>query len=66
MPKVAKQRIYKITRKNLNDDKNNFVVRWKNLSKEEIKQLRIELQDIVDHFFDRQEQQESQDHRSEY
>ena len=66
MPKVAKPRIYKVTRKNIADDKNNFLVRWKNLSKEEIKQLRVELQDVVDHFFDRQEPQESHDHRSEY
>ena len=57
MPKVAKPRIYKVTRKNIADDKNNFLVRWKNLSKEEIKQLRVELQDIVDHFFDRQVQE---------
>ena len=61
MPKVAKSKIYKVTRKNISDDKNNFVVRWKTLSKEEIKQLRVELQDVVDHFFDRQERQERQE-----
>ena len=66
MPKQAKPKIYKVTRKNLNDDKNNFVVRFKNLSKEEIKQLRVELQDVVDHFFDRQELPESHGHQSEY
>ena len=33
------------------------------LDKEQIKQLRVELQDVVDHFFDSQEPQES---RSEY
>jgi len=64
MPKAAKPRIYKVTRKNIADDKNNFVVRWKNLSKEEVKQLRVELQDVVDHFFDKQEREERQD--SEY
>ena len=62
MPKVAKSKIYKVTRKNISDDKNNFVVRWKTLSKEEIKQLRVELQDVVDHFFDRQERQETETH----
>ena len=51
MPKAAKAKIYKVTRKNINDDKNNFVVRFKNLDKEQVKQLRVELQDIVDHFF---------------
>ena len=65
MPKAAKPRVYKVTRKNIADDKNNFVVRWKNLSKEEIKQLRVELQDVVEHFFDRQEQ-ERLEPRSEY
>ena len=64
MPKAAKPRVYKVTRKNIADDKNNFVVRWKNLNKEEVKQLRVELQDVVDHFFDRQEREERQD--SEY
>ena len=63
MPKNLKPKIYKVTCKNINDDKNNFVVRFKNLSKEEKKQLRVELQDIVDHFFDRAEQQET---RSQY
>ena len=63
MPKTAKPKIYKVTRKNINDDKNNFVVRFKNLDKEQIKQLRVELQDVGDHFFDSQEPQES---RSEY
>ena len=55
MPKPVKPKIYKVTRKNINEDKNNFVVRWKNLSKEEIKQLRIELDDVVAHFFVKQE-----------
>ena len=48
-----------MTRKNINDDKNNLVVRWKNLEKDDIKQLRTELQDVVDHFFDKQEQHET-------
>ena len=56
MPKAAKPKIYKVTRKNLNDDKNNFVVRFKNLDKEQIKQLRVELQDVVDHFFTNEEE----------
>ena len=56
MPKAAKPKIYKVTRKNLNDDKNNFVVRFKNLDKEQIKQLRVELQDVVDHFFTTEEE----------
>ena len=62
-PKAAKPKIYKVTRKNINDDKNNFVVRFKNLDKEQVKQLRVELQDVVDHFFETQEPHES---RSEY
>ena len=55
MPKQLKPKIFKVTRKNINDDKNNFVIRWKNLSKEEIKQLRIELDDVVAHYFVKQE-----------
>lgn len=55
MPKQLKPKIYKVTRKNINEDKNNFVIRWKNLSKEEIKQLRVELDDVVTHFFVKQE-----------
>lgn len=60
MPKVAKPKIYKVTRKNIADDKNNFVVRWKDLSKDEIKQLRVEIQDVLDHFFDKQDQTHSE------
>ena len=63
MPKTAKPKIFKVTRKNINDDKNNLVVRWKNLEKDDIKQLRTELQDVIDHFFDKQEQHET---RSQY
>ena len=63
MPKTAKPKIFKVTRKSINDDKNNLVVRWKNLEKDEIKQLRTELQDVIDHFFDKQEQHET---RSQY
>jgi ribosomal protein L10 len=55
MPKQLKPKIFKVTRKNINDDKNNFVIRWKNLSKEQIKQLRIELDDVVAHYFVKQE-----------
>ena len=64
MPKAAKPKIYKVTRKNINDDKNNFLVRFKNLDREQVKQLRVELQDVVDHFFRTEE--EPQESRSEY
>ena len=63
MPKSANPKIFKVVRKNIADDKNNLVIRFKNLEKDDIKQLRAELQDVVDHFFDKQEQHET---RSQY
>ena len=35
MPKTLKPKIFKVTCKTINDDKNNFVVRFKNLGKDE-------------------------------
>ena len=57
MPKAGKPKIFKVVRKNIAEDKNNLVIRWKNLEKDDIKQLRAELQDVVDHFFDKQTEQ---------
>ena len=59
MPKTAKPKIFKVVRKSIADDKNNLVIRWKNLEKDDIKQLRVELQDVVDHFFEKQEHHET-------
>ena len=55
MPKSSAPKIFKVKKKTIDEDKNNFVVRFKNLSKEQIKQLRVELDDVCRHFFDKAE-----------
>ena len=55
MPKAPVPKIYKVKKKTIDEYKENYVVKFKNLSKDQVKQLRIELDDVVSHFFDKQE-----------
>ena len=55
MPKAAVPKIYKVKKKVIDDCKENFVVKYKNLTKEQVKQLRVELDDVAAHFFDKAE-----------
>ena len=43
MPKQIKKKIFKVKRKEIDENKDNFVVRFKGLSKPEIKQLRTDI-----------------------
>ena len=43
MPKKVAKKIYKVRRKEIDDSKDNFVVKFKGLSKQEIKQLRTDI-----------------------
>ena len=58
MPKALAPKIYKVKKKTIDEYKENFVIKYKNLSKEKVKQLRVELDDVVTHFFDKAEIQE--------
>ena len=47
MPKKIAKKIYKVKRKEIDDSKDNFVVKFKGLSKQEIKQLRTDIDDFL-------------------
>ena len=55
MPKSVAPKIYKVKKKVIDDHKDNFVIKFKNLTREQAKQLRVELDDICSHFFDKPE-----------
>ena len=55
MPKAAAPKIYKVKKKVIDEHKDNYVVKFKNLSREQVKQLRVELDDVCAHFFDKPE-----------
>ena len=40
---MTKQKIFKVVRKTIGDDKDNFVIRWKNLDKKMIRGLKHDL-----------------------
>ena len=65
MPKVKKpiaKKIFKVKRKTLNDDKNNFVIRWKgDWDKQEIKDFRSDLDYYISRYLD--ERQEDEDEK---
>ena len=52
MPKVVKPKLYKFVRKEINDDKNNIVLRFKNLNTKQIKELKKSLNQFIVGFFD--------------
>ena len=51
MPKQIVKKIYKVKRKEL-DGKDNFVVKFKGLSKLEIKELRTDLDEFLQKYLD--------------
>lgn len=61
MPKAKVRKIFKVKKKTIKDDKNNFVVRFKNLSKGEEKDLRSDLDVFISGYFDyEKEEQQAQ------
>ena len=60
MPKAIAKKLYKVTRKEINDSKNNFVVKFKGLSKSEIKQLRTDLDNFLRDYLDKEEEKADQ------
>ena len=52
MPKPIKKKIYKVKRKEIDDSKENFVVKFKGLSKLEIKELRTDLDEFLQKYLD--------------
>ena len=61
MPKAKVRKIFKVKKKTIKDDKNNFVIRYKNLSKGEEKDLRSDLDVFISGYFDyEKEEQQAQ------
>ncbi len=58
MPKKQVRKIFKVKKKTINEDKNNFVIRFKNLSKGEQKDLRADLDIFVAGYFDYDDKEE--------
>ena len=60
MPKAKAKKLFKVKKKTIKDDKNNFVIRFKNLSKQEEKDLRSDLDVFISGYFDfeREDKQE--------
>ena len=53
MPKSLAPKIYKVKKKVIDEHKDNYVIKFKNLTREQVKQLRVELDDVCSHFFDK-------------
>ena len=52
MPKKVVKKIYKVKRKEIDDSKDNYVVKFKGLSKLEIKELRTDLDEFLQKYLD--------------
>lgn len=52
MPRKVAKKIYKVKRKEIDDSKDNFVVKFKGLSKAEIKELRSDLDEFLKHYLE--------------
>lgn len=52
MPKQIKKKIFKVKRKEIDENKDNFVVRFKGLTKPEIKALRTDLDEYLKHYLE--------------
>ena len=55
MVKKTDPKLYKFTRKTIDEDKNNLVLRFKNLSTKQIRELKSSLNDFIVGFFDKEE-----------
>ena len=62
MPRKIVKKIYKVKRKEIDDSKDNFVVKFKGLSKAEIKELRSDLDEFLKHYLEPRVEEE----KSEY
>ena len=60
MPKKQIRKIFKVKKKTIKEDKNNFVIRFKNLSKGEQKDLRADLDIFVAGYFDYDDKEEKE------
>ena len=60
MTKAIAKKLYKVTRKEINENKNNFVVKFKGLSKAEIKQLRTDLDVYLRDYLEKEEEKSDQ------
>ena len=61
MPRAVKKKIFKAKRKEIDGSKDQYIIRWKNLEKDEIKALRIALDECCSDFLE-----PARDTRSEY
>lgn len=57
-PKKQVRKLFKVKKKTIKDDKNNFVIRFKNLSSAEQKDLRADLDIFIASYFDFDQQAE--------
>ena len=54
MVKKSEPRLYKFTRKTIDEEKNNLVLRFKNLSGKQIRELKGALNDFIVGFFEKE------------
>ena len=57
MPKVPKKRIFKPKRVSINDCRDNLVIKLKNLSNAEVRQLRTDLIDFLEDYLQPEKQE---------
>ena len=57
MPKVPKKRIFKPKRVSINDCRDNLVIKFKNLSNAEVRQLRTDLIDFLEDYLQPEKQE---------
>ena len=62
MPKKTEPKVYKVKKSVLNEDPNNFVVRYKNLSKKQARDFKQDLNEFCQAYF----QVSVADDKSEY
>ena len=60
MPKAKAPKIFKVKKKTIKDDKNNFVIRFKNLTKQDEKDLRSDLDVFISGYFDYEKEEKQQ------
>ena len=60
MPKKIAKKIYKVKRKEIDDSKDNFVVKFKGLSKQEIKQLRTDIDAFLKDYLESNAEEKSE------
>ena len=59
MPRTVKKKIYKAKRKEIDGSKDQFVIRFKALDKQEIKALRLALDECCADFMDQPDESEA-------